>query len=147
MGEGPLACGGRVDPAPGVSSVGVVSAAWVLRACTVRGRPRRETVRYGRQGPRDAGFPITRTAGAATALPLGLVAATPGSAPVIVGGTETRVNEFPWMLGLVAAGTGSLCCGAALIADQYALTAAHCVVDRDISTVGVLAGEDRKSVV
>ncbi|GGV58387.1 serine protease [Streptomyces spectabilis] len=72
---------------------------------------------------------------------MGLVLATPNIAPAIVGGTETRINEFPWMLRLVDVKKPQVYCGAALIADQYALTAAHCLHERDTRTMGVVASE------
>lgn len=43
----------------------------------------------------------------------------------IVGGQETEVHEYPWMAMLMW--FGSFYCGASLVNDQYALTAAHCV--------------------
>ncbi|XP_030559374.1 trypsin-1 isoform X1 [Drosophila novamexicana] len=43
----------------------------------------------------------------------------------IVGGQETEVHEYPWMAMLMW--FGSFYCGASLVNDQYAVTAAHCV--------------------
>ncbi|EDW00875.1 GH20777 [Drosophila grimshawi] len=43
----------------------------------------------------------------------------------IVGGQETEVHEYPWMAMLMW--FGRFYCGASLVNDQYALTAAHCV--------------------
>ncbi|XP_030375598.1 transmembrane protease serine 9-like [Scaptodrosophila lebanonensis] len=43
----------------------------------------------------------------------------------IVGGQETEVHEYPWMAMLMW--FGSFYCGASLVNDQYAITAAHCV--------------------
>lgn len=43
----------------------------------------------------------------------------------IVGGQETEVHEYPWMIMLMW--FGNFYCGASLVNDQYALTAAHCV--------------------
>ncbi|EDW74901.1 uncharacterized protein Dwil_GK15653 [Drosophila willistoni] len=43
----------------------------------------------------------------------------------IVGGQETEVHEYPWMAMLMW--FGSFYCGATLVNDQYAVTAAHCV--------------------
>ncbi|KAF7278849.1 hypothetical protein GWI33_007912 [Rhynchophorus ferrugineus] len=59
----------------------------------------------------------------------------------IVGGYETGVNEFPAMAALIQLSTGSLFCGATIIADRYLLTAAHCVYNRYASTLGVLVGD------
>ena len=38
------------------------------------------------------------------------------------------MNEFPWQAAIVFTGTRSPKCGAAIINDRYALTAAHCFV-------------------
>lgn len=45
----------------------------------------------------------------------------------IVGGVETAVNEFPSMAAIVSKNGGQLYCGATIIDEMYALTAAHCV--------------------
>merc|ERR1711892_1411866 len=45
----------------------------------------------------------------------------------IVGGTETTVNEYPWMTAIVSAAGESQFCGGTLIASQWVLTAAHCM--------------------
>jgi len=45
----------------------------------------------------------------------------------IVGGTETTVNEYPWMTAIVSASGESQFCGGTLIASQWVLTAAHCM--------------------
>ena len=37
-----------------------------------------------------------------------------------------KVNEYPWMTGLGVKGSLSPMCGAALVSDQFLLTAAHC---------------------
>ena len=40
--------------------------------------------------------------------------------------TIKQVNEYPWMTGLGVKGSLSPMCGAALVSDQFLLTAAHC---------------------
>merc|ERR1719187_2001345 len=41
----------------------------------------------------------------------------------VVGGFQTEVNEYPWMVNTVF---GRFTCGASLISDQWVLTAKHC---------------------
>jgi len=43
----------------------------------------------------------------------------------IIGGSETEVNEYPWMVALFH--WGRVHCGGALINNQWVLTAAHCI--------------------
>ncbi|KAK3885117.1 hypothetical protein Pcinc_010668 [Petrolisthes cinctipes] len=60
----------------------------------------------------------------------------------IVGGSETRVHEYPWMiyLRISTPNEGGFLCGASVITNTQVLTAAHCV-DTPGSTVTVIAGE------
>ena len=46
----------------------------------------------------------------------------------MLGGSDAAIGRWPWMLALldVAAGTLTFRCGATLISDQFALTAANC---------------------
>ncbi|XP_029159143.1 venom serine protease 34-like isoform X1 [Nylanderia fulva] len=59
----------------------------------------------------------------------------------IVGGTETGINEYPMMCGLVDSTMKMIYCGCTIISQQYVVTAAHCVEDRDTSRIGVVVGE------
>lgn len=43
----------------------------------------------------------------------------------IVGGQETKANEYPWMI-LLEYGV-SFYCGGSLICNKYVLTTAHCL--------------------
>ncbi|XP_065083227.1 trypsin-1-like [Ochlerotatus camptorhynchus] len=62
----------------------------------------------------------------------------------IVGGTETRVNQYPWMAMLQYGGT--FYCGGSLISDQHVLTAAHCVHGFNPAKITVvLLDHDRSS--
>ncbi|XP_053980748.1 venom serine protease 34-like [Hylaeus volcanicus] len=59
----------------------------------------------------------------------------------IVGGTETGVHEFPMMAGMVDATTRRVYCGGTIISPSHVVTAAHCIVNRNITTIGVVVGE------
>lgn len=64
----------------------------------------------------------------------------------IVGGLEAGVNEFPMMAALIDATAKELFCGATIISEQYVLTAAHCILQKSPSKVGVLVGDHDISV-
>ncbi len=68
--------------------------------------------------------------------------------PKILNGAETTISRWPWMVALVRPGfsifNGQFC-GGTLISDRWVLTAAHCVINQNITTVKVLAGHTRLS--
>lgn len=45
------------------------------------------------------------------------------------------------MAGIVDAHIRSVYCGCTIISDTYLLTAAHCMVNRDINYLGILVGD------
>ncbi|XP_055625772.1 venom serine protease-like [Toxorhynchites rutilus septentrionalis] len=59
----------------------------------------------------------------------------------IVNGVETMVNEFPMMAAMIDVEERSIICGATIIAENYAITAAHCVLQRTIDDTVLLVGD------
>jgi trypsin len=59
----------------------------------------------------------------------------------IVNGKETGVNEFPMMAALIDFQLRDLFCGTTVIASRYCLSAAHCLLNRQIALTGVLIGD------
>ncbi|XP_060535045.1 venom serine protease 34-like [Cylas formicarius] len=61
--------------------------------------------------------------------------------PRIVGGHEPRINEFPWMAGIIDLRIRMLWCGANIISEFFVLTAAHCIDQKPPDMLAVLTGE------
>lgn len=57
----------------------------------------------------------------------------------IVGGVETGVNEYPAMAGIINILIREVHCGASIISNRYALTAAHC--SRPVNELALLVGD------
>ena len=57
----------------------------------------------------------------------------------VVGGAESQVNEYPWMVGLKMSGNTYPSCGASLLNSLWVVTAGHCIdtrVELDIAVIG-----------
>ncbi|GLV36463.1 uncharacterized protein CBL_08040 [Carabus blaptoides fortunei] len=59
----------------------------------------------------------------------------------IVGGVETKVNEYPMMAAVIDFAIRELICGATIISTRYAMSAAHCFRNLAAPQVGLLVGE------
>ncbi|XP_047520561.1 venom serine protease-like [Pieris napi] len=59
----------------------------------------------------------------------------------IVNGQDTIPNEYPMMAGLVERGKDTFVCGGTIISKRYIVTAAHCIVGKIASNLGVVVGE------
>lgn len=69
---------------------------------------------------------------------LGPTGARRYNGPRIVNGTDAASGEFPFMLGLLY--KGYYTCGATILDEIWALTAAHCVYGRDVTMFSVVSG-------
>ncbi|XP_055625771.1 venom serine protease-like [Toxorhynchites rutilus septentrionalis] len=65
--------------------------------------------------------------------------------PFIVGGESTKPNEFPMMAALIDLESRGLTCGATVITNRHALTAAHCLNGRMIANTALLVGDHNMS--
>ncbi|CAG9864067.1 unnamed protein product [Phyllotreta striolata] len=59
----------------------------------------------------------------------------------IVGGVNTKINEYPSMAGLVDIPNPEILCGANIISDRYLLSAAHCMAVFTLDSMGILVGD------
>lgn len=68
-----------------------------------------------------------------------LVAAGPQAVPYVIGGSPTTVEQYPWQVH-VSDTLLSFTCGGSLIDRRWVVTAAHCVVGREPTSVLVHSG-------
>ncbi|CAK9830266.1 Venom serine protease 34 [Anthophora retusa] len=59
----------------------------------------------------------------------------------IVGGTNTGVNEFPMMAGVVDSINRNVFCGSTIVSIRYVVTAGHCIQGKPVNQLGVLVGD------
>jgi len=59
----------------------------------------------------------------------------------VVGGEETKVNNYLWMVGIIHTPSEITYCGGSLIANRFVLTAAHCVAPFHQSIIITSLGE------
>ena len=59
----------------------------------------------------------------------------------MVGGENTQVNEYPWMVALKKEGS-SPACGASLLNSFWLVTAGHCIADYLVLDVAVIGEHD-----
>lgn len=73
-------------------------------------------------------------------------AASPRRPPVraqVIGGVETRRNAYPWMTAIYLG--GAFHCGAALVAPDWVVTAAHCASPHDRARLTLLIGQSDRT--
>eukprot|EP00094_Tigriopus_californicus_P002645 TCALIF_02556-PA protein Name:"Similar to TRYP7 Trypsin-7 (Anopheles gambiae)" AED:0.33 eAED:0.33 QI:45/0.87/1/1/0.87/0.77/9/193/421 len=59
----------------------------------------------------------------------------------IIGGTVTKVNEYPWQVAIVKWNKTQPFCGGALVDDEWVMTAAHCTQGFTPDQIQVVLGE------
>lgn len=59
----------------------------------------------------------------------------------MVGGQNSQVNEYPWMVALKREGKGPSC-GASLLNSHWVVTAGHCIDDYVVLDVAVIGEHD-----
>ncbi|XP_023347066.1 venom serine protease 34 [Eurytemora carolleeae] len=108
------------------------------QACSCANGRSSETSQAGPFSPRLFWFPSTPSTDCCTTTPPTTAATTAnpltncrcGVKKVgtrIVGGVETAINEYPWLVALSTLGDSSYFCGGNLVSSQFVITAAHCV--------------------
>lgn len=60
--------------------------------------------------------------------------------PRLVNGENIDIEFMPFICGLIDLNTKALICGCMIISQNFIITAAHCLANRTIDTVGVIVG-------
>ncbi|XP_054161833.1 MFS-type transporter SLC18B1-like [Oppia nitens] len=60
--------------------------------------------------------------------------------PCIVGGNQVIQHSYPWMAAIMYLSHPYPWCGGSLINDRYILTAAHCLINMNISNIKIVLG-------
>jgi len=110
------------------------------QTCNTKGGVARSSLKGHPSDPRlRAGFPLFATetlpcCNETTTTTRDCTCGKTKTSTKIVGGTETEVNQYPWIALLNLDGSQ---CGGSLIADKWVLTAAHCFYDPNTGTLRV----------
>ncbi len=59
----------------------------------------------------------------------------------IVGGLEAEAHSWPWQVSIRNRGSGSHFCGGSIIDDYWIITAAHCLDNKALNSVKIVAGD------
>ncbi len=93
---------------------------------------------------------VARAAGAGVAVVTLVVVGLTGAHaepanPVIVGGQDADIEDFPYTVALRFASNGEQFCGGTLVAPDKVVTAAHCVAPQDPEDLEVISGRTELS--
>ncbi|XP_037781911.1 trypsin-like [Penaeus monodon] len=112
------------------------------RAFVVSRNTRRIVTRFRTNGRGSSrGFSCSISASGTPAPPIECDCGSVNRVTRIVGGVETEVNEYPWMVTLRYSGSMSHFCGASVLASGWVLTAAHCTEGMGASDLVVVVGD------
>ena len=60
--------------------------------------------------------------------------------PIVVGGVDVDIEDYPWQVSLTSNPNGGGFCGGSIIANSWVLTAAHCVNGENPSNLYIRCG-------